>query len=71
MSSAHSNVMGGRLEQVSTVLLSAAFVYDIFWVFISPLFFAESVMIVVCASNKLVTFSKYMVLPFLDAINRL
>lgn len=64
MSSAHSNVMGGRLEQVSTVLLSAAFVYDIFWVFISPLFFAESVMIVVCASNKLVTFSKYMVWPF-------
>lgn len=51
--------MGGRLEQVSTVLLSAAFVYDIFWVFISPLFFAESVMIVVCASNKLVTFSNW------------
>jgi len=38
--------------KVSTVLLSAAFVYDIFWVFISPLFFAESVMIVVARGDK-------------------
>jgi hypothetical protein len=33
--------------QVSTVLLSCAFLYDVFWVFISPKFFHESVMIVV------------------------
>ena len=33
--------------QVSTVLLSCAFVYDIFWVFMSPTLFNESVMIVV------------------------
>jgi hypothetical protein len=35
--------------QVSTVLLSCAFFYDIFWVFVSPLIFQESVMIVVCS----------------------
>jgi hypothetical protein len=34
---------------VSTVLLSCAFFYDIFWVFVSPLIFQESVMIVVCS----------------------
>jgi len=33
--------------QVASALLSAAFVYDIFWVFISPLIFNESVMIAV------------------------
>jgi signal peptide peptidase-like protein 2B len=33
---------------VSTVLLSCAFFYDIFWVFVSPVLFHESVMIVVC-----------------------
>ncbi|MCI29197.1 signal peptide peptidase-like 5-like, partial [Trifolium medium] len=31
--------------KVATVLLSCAFAYDIFWVFISPLIFHESVMI--------------------------
>ncbi|KAL5057757.1 hypothetical protein RYX36_029361 [Vicia faba] len=31
--------------KVATVLLSSAFAYDIFWVFISPLIFHESVMI--------------------------
>lgn len=35
--------------QVASALLSAAFVYDIFWVFISPLVFHESVMIAVSA----------------------
>ena len=35
--------------QVASALLSAAFVYDIFWVFISPLIFHESVMIAVSA----------------------
>jgi hypothetical protein len=35
--------------KVSTVLLSCAFFYDIFWVFVSPLIFQESVMIVVCS----------------------
>uniref|UniRef100_A0A453Q9M9 Uncharacterized protein n=1 Tax=Aegilops tauschii subsp. strangulata TaxID=200361 RepID=A0A453Q9M9_AEGTS len=35
--------------RVASVLLSAAFVYDIFWVFISPLVFHESVMIAVSA----------------------
>jgi len=33
--------------RVASALLSAAFVYDIFWVFISPLIFHESVMIAV------------------------
>ncbi|OAE19436.1 hypothetical protein AXG93_1040s1000 [Marchantia polymorpha subsp. ruderalis] len=37
---------------VSTVLLSCAFLYDIFWVFISPVFFHESVMIVVARGDK-------------------
>jgi hypothetical protein len=36
--------------QVASALLSAAFVYDIFWVFISPLIFHESVMIAVSTS---------------------
>ncbi|KAL5102256.1 hypothetical protein RYX36_006584 [Vicia faba] len=31
--------------KVATVLLSSAFAYDIFWVFISPLILHESVMI--------------------------
>jgi signal peptide peptidase-like protein 2B len=38
--------------KVSAVLLSASFVYDIFWVFISPLIFDESVMIVVARGDK-------------------
>ncbi|BBM98110.1 signal peptide peptidase-like 2B [Marchantia polymorpha subsp. ruderalis] len=38
--------------KVSTVLLSCAFLYDIFWVFISPVFFHESVMIVVARGDK-------------------
>ncbi|KAL3701997.1 hypothetical protein R1sor_020019 [Riccia sorocarpa] len=38
--------------KVSTVLLSCAFFYDIFWVFISPYFFNESVMIVVARGDK-------------------
>lgn len=38
------------------MLLSAAFVYDIFWVFISPLIFEESVMIVVSAISFLLYF---------------
>lgn len=33
--------------KVSTILLSCAFLYDVFWVFISPKIFHESVMIVV------------------------
>lgn len=33
--------------QVGTVLLGCAFLYDIFWVFISKLWFHKSVMIVV------------------------
>lgn len=32
--------------------MSAAFIYDIFWVFISPLIFDESVMIVVARGDK-------------------
>ncbi|GJN40139.1 hypothetical protein PR202_gb29314 [Eleusine coracana subsp. coracana] len=35
--------------RVASALLSAAFVYDIFWVFISPLLFHESVMIAVAS----------------------
>lgn len=41
-------------SQVATVLLCCAFVYDIFWVFISPVIFHESVMIAVCF--KIITF---------------
>lgn len=38
--------------KVAAVLLSCAFVYDIFWVFISPFLFHESVMIVVARGDK-------------------
>ncbi|XP_024391278.1 signal peptide peptidase-like 2 [Physcomitrium patens] len=38
--------------KVSAVLLGAAFIYDIFWVFVSPLIFDESVMIVVARGDK-------------------
>ncbi|GJN04367.1 hypothetical protein PR202_ga21911 [Eleusine coracana subsp. coracana] len=38
--------------QVASALLSAAFVYDIFWVFISPLLFHESVMIAVARGDN-------------------
>ncbi|KAH9329748.1 hypothetical protein KI387_001856, partial [Taxus chinensis] len=37
---------------VAAVLLSCAFVYDIFWVFISPLLFHESVMIAVARGDN-------------------
>ncbi|KAK8572816.1 hypothetical protein V6N13_048383 [Hibiscus sabdariffa] len=38
--------------KVATVLLCCAFVYDIFWVFISPLIFHESVMIAVARGDN-------------------
>ncbi|KDP28619.1 hypothetical protein JCGZ_14390 [Jatropha curcas] len=38
--------------KVGTVLLSCAFLYDIFWVFVSKLWFKESVMIVVTRGDK-------------------
>ncbi|KAJ8530811.1 hypothetical protein K7X08_023692 [Anisodus acutangulus] len=38
--------------KVATVLLCCAFVYDIFWVFLSPTIFHESVMISVAKGNK-------------------
>lgn len=38
--------------KVATVLLSCAFMYDIFWVFISPLFFHDSVMISVAQGDS-------------------
>ncbi|XP_050237724.1 signal peptide peptidase-like 4 [Mercurialis annua] len=38
--------------KVGTVLLSCAFLYDIFWVFVSKLWFKESVMIVVARGDK-------------------
>lgn len=57
------------MKQVGTVLLSCAFLYDIFWVFVSKKLFHESVMIVVstaffthmldhgyCGSNNVQTF---------------
>ncbi|XP_039057647.1 signal peptide peptidase-like 3 [Hibiscus syriacus] len=37
---------------VATVLLCCAFVYDIFWVFLSPLIFHESVMIAVARGDN-------------------
>lgn len=33
--------------KVSTILLTLAFAYDVFWVFLSPLFFTQSVMVAV------------------------
>ncbi|KAL3829253.1 hypothetical protein ACJIZ3_018055 [Penstemon smallii] len=38
--------------KVATVLLCSAFVYDIFWVFLSPLIFRDSVMIVVARGDN-------------------
>lgn len=38
--------------KVASALLSAAFIYDIFWVFISPLIFHESVMIAVARGDN-------------------
>ncbi|KAL4192788.1 hypothetical protein AMTRI_Chr06g196070 [Amborella trichopoda] len=38
--------------KIASVFLSCAFVYDIFWVFISPLIFHESVMIVVARGDS-------------------
>ncbi|XP_061364171.1 signal peptide peptidase-like 2 isoform X2 [Gastrolobium bilobum] len=38
--------------KVATVLLCCAFVYDIFWVFISPVIFKKSVMITVARGDK-------------------
>lgn len=40
-------IWGTFVNQVGTVLLSCAFLYDIFWVFVSKKVFHESVMIVV------------------------
>ena len=45
--------------QVSTVLLCCAFFYDVFWVFISPSFFHESVMIVVRIRISLISCFKW------------
>ncbi|XP_034198726.1 signal peptide peptidase-like 3 [Prunus dulcis] len=38
--------------KVATVLLCCAFVYDIFWVFLSPLMFKDSVMVVVAKGDN-------------------
>ncbi|KAK4793966.1 hypothetical protein SAY86_011960 [Trapa natans] len=38
--------------KVASVLLSCAFIYDIFWVFISPLFFKDSVMVAVARGDN-------------------
>ncbi|KAK8556336.1 hypothetical protein V6N12_002743 [Hibiscus sabdariffa] len=38
--------------KVATALLCCAFVYDIFWVFISPLIFHQSVMIAVAKGKN-------------------
>ncbi|KAJ4954567.1 hypothetical protein NE237_011350 [Protea cynaroides] len=38
--------------KVASVLLCCAFVYDIFWVFVSPYFFGESVMIAVARGDS-------------------
>ncbi|KAB2634936.1 signal peptide peptidase-like 2 [Pyrus ussuriensis x Pyrus communis] len=43
---------GGFVNYVGTVLLSCAFLYDIFWVFVSKKLFHESVMIVVARGDK-------------------
>ncbi|KAK1260471.1 Signal peptide peptidase-like 4 [Acorus gramineus] len=41
-----------RTLKVGTILLGCTFLYDIFWVFISKVFFHESVMIVVARGDK-------------------
>jgi len=46
-----SIILSDVVIQVGTVLLGCAFLYDIFWVFVSKKLFHESVMIVV--SNPL------------------
>ncbi|KAK4751309.1 hypothetical protein SAY87_004791 [Trapa incisa] len=38
--------------KVASVLLSCAFIYDIFWVFISPFFFKDSVMVAVARGGN-------------------
>ncbi|KAK9062683.1 hypothetical protein SSX86_019872 [Deinandra increscens subsp. villosa] len=50
--------------KVATVLLCCAFMYDIFWVFISPLFFHDSVMISVAQGDSSSGESIPMVLRF-------
>lgn len=45
-----SQTMFSTVFQVAAALLGMAFFYDIFWVFISPLFFKKSVMITVSTS---------------------
>ncbi|XP_024971781.1 signal peptide peptidase-like 3 isoform X1 [Cynara cardunculus var. scolymus] len=50
--------------KVATVLLCCAFMYDIFWVFISPLFFHDSVMISVAKGDSSSGESIPMVLRF-------
>nr|XP_043633934.1 signal peptide peptidase-like 3 isoform X2 [Erigeron canadensis] len=50
--------------KVATVLLCCAFLYDIFWVFISPLFFHDSVMISVAQGDSSSGESIPMVLRF-------
>jgi signal peptide peptidase-like protein 2B len=49
------------VTQVATVLLCCAFVYDIFWVFLSPIIFHQSVMIAVSIN---VTYSTLLFLLF-------
>lgn len=41
------------VEQVATFLLCLAFFYDIFWVFLSPQLFGESVMVKVATGGEI------------------
>ncbi|KAJ8530812.1 hypothetical protein K7X08_023693 [Anisodus acutangulus] len=47
-----ANGCSASSTKVATVLLCCAFVYDIFWAFLSPLIFHDSVMISVAKGNK-------------------
>jgi hypothetical protein len=56
-------------DQVGSVLLSCAFFYDIFWVFISKRWFHESVMIAVRIMGGLLPYlvASYLVLLVIQA----
>lgn len=41
------------MKQVATFLLCLAFLYDIFWVFLSPQLFGESVMVKVATGGEI------------------
>lgn len=47
------NIPASTVHQVATFLLCLAFLYDIFWVFLSPQVFGESVMVKVATGGDI------------------